>query len=288
MTVSFIPIAPLSLSSVEKIREIDKTMTKTIAFANLKGGTGKTTLCINIASYLAKSNEAKVLVVDFDPQGNATSGLGIDGNTLENSIYNAILDQCNGYVGVPITKIILQTEVENLHLAPSELNLAALSTILQKVPDRIGVLHRILKPIKKFYDYILIDAPSDSGLFILNSLRAADLVVVPLDPSIFALEALENLKKYFQDIEEMTDRTTSKFIIILNRYVKSTSKNSPKPSPSEDIENEIKEMSHTLFKVPDSLLVYKAQKAGLPISDYAPTSKLGKAYAEIANYLAID
>ena len=261
-------------------------MTKTIAFANLKGGTGKTTLCVNIAGYLAKSNEAKVLVVDFDPQGNATSGLGIDGNALENSIYNAMLSQCNGYAGVPITKIILQTEVENLHLAPSELNLAALSMILQNVSDRVSVLHRILEPVKQYYDYILIDVPSDSGLFILNSLRAADQVVVPLDSSTFALEALENLKIYCQDIEQMSDRVISKLTIILNRYLKSRTKKPNKPSASEAIEAQIKAMSHPLFTVPDSVLVYQAQYEGLPISHYAPTSQLGKAYAAIANYLA--
>ena len=263
-------------------------MNKTIAFANLKGGTGKTTLCVNIAGYLVKSNETKVLVVDFDPQGNATSGLGIDGNSLENSIYNAILNQCNGYESVPITKIILQTEVNNLHLAPSELNLAALSMILKNVPDRVKVLHQILEPIKQFYDYILIDVPSDSGLFILNSLCAADQVVVPLDSSIFALEALENLKIYCHDIEQMTDHVISKLTIILNRYLKYRTKKPNKLSASEEIEAQVKAMSHTLFTVPDSVLVYQAQQEGLPISHYAPTSKLGKAYSAIANYLAMN
>lgn len=261
-------------------------MTKTIAFANLKGGTGKTTLCVNIAGYLVKRNEGKVLVVDFDPQANATSGLGIDSNSLENSIYNVILNQCDGYTGVPIAKIILQTEVENLHLAPAELNLAALSMILQNVSDRVSVLHRILEPIKQYYDYILIDVPSDSGLFILNSLRAADQVVVPLDSSIFALEALENLKKYCQDIEQMTSYAITNLTIILNRYIKSRTKKSNKPSASEAIEAQIKAMSYPLFTVPDSVLVYQAQYEGLPIANYAPTSQLGKAYAAIADYLA--
>ncbi len=257
-----------------------------IAFANIKGGTGKTTLCVNIAGYLTKTHEAKVLVVDFDPQGNATSGLGIDGNSLENSIYNAILNQCDGYVGVPITKIILQTEVENLHLAPSELNLAALSMILQNVPNRVTILHQSLESIKEYYDYILIDVASDSGLFMLNSLYAADQVVVPLDLSIFALEALENLKIYCHDIEQMTDRVIGKLIIILNRYIKPRTKKSNKLSVSEEIEAQIKAMSYPLFTVPESVLVYQAQYEGLPISHYAPTSRLGKAYHAIANYLA--
>ncbi len=262
-------------------------MTKTIAFANLKGGTGKTTLCVNIAGYLAKNNQGKVLVVDFDPQANATSGLGIDGNTLERSIYDALLNECQGYDGVSIAKIILETEVKNLHLAPSELNLAVLPTLLLDVRNRVSVLDRALEPIKKFYEYILIDVPADSGLFMLNSLRAADRLVVPLDSSIFALEALENFKIYCHDIEQISDRAIGKLIIVLNRYVKSRNAKSNKPSPSEEIESQLKTMSHTLFVVPESTLVYQAQQAGLPISDYAPTSRLGKAYSAIANYLSI-
>src|SRR5436309_949103 len=89
-----------------------------IAFANHKGGTGKTTSCLSIAGYLAKSG-SKVLVVDFDPQANATSGLGIDKKTLHYSMYDAVLDQCDGHKGVPITHVIVETDVKNLHLAPS-------------------------------------------------------------------------------------------------------------------------------------------------------------------------
>jgi len=94
-----------------------------IGFANHKGGTGKTTSCLSIAGYLAKSG-SKVLVVDFDPQANATSGLGIDTRTPKYSMYDTVLGQCDDYEGVPITQVILETDVENLHVAPSELNLA--------------------------------------------------------------------------------------------------------------------------------------------------------------------
>ncbi len=99
------------------------TVAECVVFANCKGGTGKTTSCLSIAGYLAKSG-SKVLVVDFDPQANATSGLGIETLTLKYSMYDAVLDQCDGYEGVPITQVILETDVENLHIAPSELDLA--------------------------------------------------------------------------------------------------------------------------------------------------------------------
>lgn len=94
-----------------------------IVFANHKGGTGKTTSCLSIAGYLARSSR-NVLVVGFDPQANATSGLGIDTMAVKNSIYDAVLDQCNSHEGVPITQAILETDVENLHVVPSELDLA--------------------------------------------------------------------------------------------------------------------------------------------------------------------
>jgi chromosome partitioning protein len=95
-----------------------------VAFANHKGGTGKTTSYLSVAGYLGKSGN-KVLVVDFDPQANATSGLGIDLMALERSMYDAVLDRCDGHEGVPITRVILETDVENLHVAPSEFDLGA-------------------------------------------------------------------------------------------------------------------------------------------------------------------
>ena len=100
-----------------------------IVFANHKGGTGKTTSCLSIAGFLAKSG-SKVLVVDFDPQANATSGSGIDTLTLKYSMYDAFLDQCDGYEGVPITQVILETDVGNLHVAPSELDLAVAEVLV--------------------------------------------------------------------------------------------------------------------------------------------------------------
>ncbi|MGK7900617.1 MAG: ParA family protein [Hormoscilla sp.] len=261
-----------------------------IAFVNIKGGTGKTTTCINVAGYLAKSSsEKKVLVVDFDPQANATSGLGIDGSSLEYSIYDALLDRCEGYSGVPITQIILETDVENLHLAPSELHLGTLPMVMQQVKDRVGLLRRILEPVLGFYDYILIDAPSDAGLFMLNSLRAADRLVVPLDSSIFSLEALENLKIYCADLEEMTGHPIGQFTIVLNRYSKSkhTSNKSSKSSPSEEVEATLKQMHEHIFTIPESLLIYRSQQEGIPLSHLAPTSKIAKDYQAIANHLAL-
>ena len=176
-----------------------------IVFANHKGGTGKTTSCLSIGGYLAKS-VSKVLVVDFDPQANATSGLGIDTMTLKYSMYDAVLDQCDGYEGVPITEVILETDVENLHVAPSELDLAVAEVLVQDTRNRSGILHRVLEKVRPLYNYILIDLPPGSGLLTINGLCASDQVVVPVDPSIFSLEALDNLKASFRDIKWMEEQ----------------------------------------------------------------------------------
>ena len=264
-------------------------MTKIIAVVNLKGGTGKTTICINVAAHLAQPNGGgRVLVVDFDPQANATSGLGIDGAILEHSIYDAILDQCEGYRGVPITQIILETDIENLHLAPSELDLGSAPIIMQRLKHCVGLLSQTLKPIQPFYDYILIDAPSDAGLFVLNGLYAAEHVLIPLDSSIFALEGLNNLMIYCQDVEQMTGHRIDQFTVILNRYIKSraTSKKTSKSSPSEEIEAAVKDMAYTIFTIPDSISAYRAQQKGIPICQHAPGSNIDNAYKAIANYLS--
>ncbi|MEM9907847.1 MAG: AAA family ATPase [Cyanobacteria bacterium P01_D01_bin.44] len=264
-------------------------MASKIAFANLKGGTGKTTLCINVAAQLALHNSKKVLVVDFDPQANATSGLGIDSQSLTHSIYDAVLTQCEGYDGVPITQIILETEIENLHLAPSELDFSAAALVMQGAKDRAGILARILEPVQQFYDYILIDLPSDIGLFTLNGLYAADRIVVPIDLSIFALEGFENLKIYCSDLEKKLGKAGAQFTIVLNRSVKPrvSAKKAKTPSPSQEIETAIKAMSYPLFTVPDSVIVYRAQQAGVPVAKFSPKSGLDNAFGAIANYLAL-
>lgn len=260
---------------------------KSVAFANVKGGTGKTTTCVNVAGYLAKLGN-QVLVVDFDPQGNATSGLGIDGKGLHYSMYDAFLNQCQGYSGVPITKVILETDIENIHIAPSVLNLGVAPMLLQETKDKTGILQRILEPVQRFYDYILIDVPSDAGLFLFNSLRATHQVVVPIDPGIFSWESLDHLKAYCCDLVENKGHNIKDWTIVLNKTVSQTrqSRKSSQLNPSDEIESSLQEGSDAVFVVPYSVLVYRSQQEGLPISHYTnKASKIGKAYAAIATHL---
>ncbi|MFC1950014.1 ParA family protein, partial [Chloroflexota bacterium] len=260
-----------------------------IAFTNPKGGTGKTTSCLSVAGYLARSG-SKVLVVDFDPQANATSGLGIDRMTLQRSIYDAVLNYCNGYKGVPITQVILETDVENLHIAPSELDLGVAEVLMQRTGNRATILSRTLEEISTLYEYILIDLPPSSGLLTINGLYAANQVVVPLDASIYSLEALDNLKISFNDIKRINGHSINQITAILIRYVKPDlfSRVSRKRNPSQEVEARLREMFGTVFIVPDSVEIYETQRQGMPISHYATGSKTGRAYANIAKSLSIN
>jgi chromosome partitioning protein len=260
-----------------------------IVFANTKGGTGKTTSCLSIAGYLAKSGN-KVLVVDFDPQANATSGLGIDAMTLQYSMYDVVLAQCDGYDGVPITRVILETDVENLQLAPSELDLAVAEILMQGTRNKTSILNQTLEEARPLYDYILIDLPPSSGPLMINGLCASDQVVVPVDPSIFSLEALEDLRALFRDIKRMAGHSINQITAILIRYVRPNllSRMFHQRNPSQEVEARLKETFHTVFIVPNSTEIYEAQREGLPISHYAPGSRIGGAYAKIARSISID
>lgn len=224
-----------------------------------------------------------MLVVDFDPQANATSGIGIDRMTLRHTMYDAVLNQIKGYEGVPISQVILETEVQNLHIAPSELDLGVAEVLMQRTRKKTRVLSRVLDEVRSLYDYILVDLPPSSGLLTINSLVAADHVIVPLDASIFALEALDNLKTSFNDVRRMTGHTIDKITVILIRYVEPDlfSRILRKQNPSQEVEARLKEKFQTVFVVPESQELYRAQKKGVPISHYAPDSRSGKAYEKI-------
>ena len=260
-----------------------KKKAERVSFANHKGGTGKTTSCLSIAGYLVKSGN-KVLVIDFDPQANATSGLGIDVTSLQYSIYDAILGECTGHKGLPVTQVILETNIDNLHVAPSELDLSVAEVLMQSARNRTGILTRILEKVLPLYDYILIDLPPGLGMLWINGICASDQVVVPLDPSIFSLESLENLKISFNDVEQMTGHTINQITTVLIHYDKPNllPRMLRRHNPSQYVEARLKAAINKLFIVPDSNEFYQAQRRGVPISHIAPHSRAGKVYAAIA------
>ena len=259
-----------------------------IAFANHKGGTGKTTSCLSIAGFLAKGG-SKVLLIDFDPQANATSGIGIDKLTVKHSMYDAILSLCDGYEGMPLRNIILETDVENLHLAPSEWDLSVVEVIMQNTRDKVTLLRMLIQSVQSLYDYILIDTPPSSGLLLMNCFFAADHMIIPFDPGIFSVEAIDNLKTTFLDVKHNTGHTFNKVTFVLTRYVKQNPfKKKYGNNPSRQVKKILARRFKSVFIVPESPQIYKSQQRGTPISHCAPKSKVGKAYKKIADAIKIN
>ena len=161
-------------------------MGKIIAFSNQKGGVGKTTTCVNMSAYLAQKGY-KCLIVDLDPQGNATSGLGFAKSEVKGSVYNVMIDD------MPIEQAVVKTCVEGLDILPSSIDLAGAEVELVYLKDREHVLARVLESAKKTYDFITIDCPPSLGLLTINALAAANTVIIPIQSEYYALEGLSQL-----------------------------------------------------------------------------------------------
>jgi chromosome partitioning protein len=170
-------------------------MAKIIAVVNQKGGVGKTTSTINIAHYLASSGK-RVLLVDLDPQGNASSGLGVDTSALEKNLYHAMI------LGETPEGIVFQTAVPEQHLIPSAQDLAGAEVEMIGMEDREYRLKRVLDVLRSHYDYMLIDSPPSLGLLTVNGLAASDEVIIPVQTEYYALEGLSQLLSTIEMIRE--------------------------------------------------------------------------------------
>ncbi|MFA5618292.1 MAG: AAA family ATPase [Methanoculleus sp.] len=277
-----------------------------ITFAHHKGGTGKTTSCLNVAGYLQKDGK-KVLVVDCDPQANATTGLGINPETLQLSIYDVFMSTFEGFPDVTITDVIIPT-ASGIDLAPATLDLVGVEPYLYSIDDRAGMLREALARVKDAYDFILIDTPPSMGQFVINGLVAADHTVVTLDSGTFALKGMDALSTIFSDIRELLGEDVVADFAILTRWKGSGDPAagtgglalflrrifSPAPSADEErererlkiFEAEVKKAFKQVFAVPYSPAIYETQQRGLPISHYAPESGAGREYRAIATALA--
>ena len=186
-------------------------MGKVIAIANQKGGVGKTTTAINLAASLAVL-EKKVLIIDADPQANTTSGLNFSpDNDQERTLYEVMVDQ------IDIRDTLIQTEIANLHMIPSHINLVGAEIQLVEAPERESRIKNALASIKDNYDYIIIDCSPSLGLITVNSLAAADSVMIPVQPEFFALEGLGKLLHTIRLVQNgiNTELTIEGFVVTM-------------------------------------------------------------------------
>lgn len=248
-----------------------------ITFVHHKGGTGKTTSCINIAGWLAKMNK-KVLVVDLDPQGSAVAALGVDRKKVEGSIYEVLFSKTS------IKKVILETDA-GVWLVPSSIDLLSAERQMSYEASDANLLKEELKKIEKQFDYILIDVGPGSTMLMINGIVASGNIIIPLDSGVFAYETLETLKTLVLDLEQELGIETNVMMILLREYSASIFDRGPTQA-IKDLVSELlasnKMPTVKIHSIPYSKKVYQAQMLGMPISHVAPLSDVGRAYKRIA------
>ncbi len=249
-------------------------MGKIIAFANQKGGIGKTTSAINIAAAIGKKNK-KVLLVDCDPQGNTTSGVGINKKKLKYSSYDLLIDNCEA------EEAVLKTEFENLYIIPTNMDLAGAEFELVSNEDRAVKLKNSLDKINQEYDYIIVDCPPSLGILTINSLTASDGVVIPMQCEYFALEGLSQLMITIKKIKENFNPELQITGIIITMY-------NGRLNLSLEVLKELKKYyADKIFKepIPRNVRLSEAPSYGMPIEYYDRNSKGAESYRAIASEL---
>lgn len=242
-------------------------MGKVIAVANQKGGVGKTTTCVNLASCLAEAGK-KVLLLDEDPQGNATSGLGVNKKDLKQCMYDVLIKK------VPLKDIIVTTQWFKLDLAPSTINLAGAEIDLVNQMNREGTLRRAVEDVRDAYDYILIDCPPSLSLLTINALTAADSIIIPIQCEFYALEGVTQLLNTAERVQEFLNPDLELEGIIMTMSDNRT-------NLTNDVLEQVKEhFPALLYKtiIPRSVRLGEAPSFGQPINVYEPKGKSAEAY----------
>ena len=245
--------------------------TRVIAIINQKGGVGKSTTAVNLAAALGEQNK-KVLIVDFDPQGNTTSGFGIDKEQLEACVYDSLLHD------VPAEEIIQSTECKRVFVIPATIQLAGAEIELVSAMARETRLKDLLEPIVDEFDFIFIDCPPSLGLLTINALTAADSVLIPIQCEYYALEGVTKLLESMRMVKTRINKELETYGVLLTMCDSRT-------SLSNQVVDEVKGFfGDKAFKtcIPRSVKVSEAPSFGMPVITYAPNNKGSKAYMDLA------
>lgn len=246
-------------------------MGRVIAVANQKGGVGKSTTAINLSACLAEK-EKKVLTIDMDPQGNTTSGLGVDKNNVENTLYELLLGEAE------TKNTIVKDVVENVDLIPSNVNLSGAEIELIGVDEKEYILKKIIDKVRRKYDYIIIDCPPSLNMLTINALTAANSVLVPIQCEYYALEGLSQL---IHTIELVKDRLNKKLVmegVVFTMYDARTNLS------LQVVENVKENLDQNIYKtiIPRNVRLAEAPSYGKPINLYDSRSTGAESYRLLA------
>lgn len=242
-----------------------------IAVANQKGGVGKTTTAVNLSACLAELGNT-VLLMDIDPQGNATSGIGLNKEKVERCIYDALINE------IPVEKVIYPTKQENLSVIPATIQLAGAEIELVPTISREVKLRRLTRPLKKRFQYIIIDCPPSLGLLTLNALTAADTVLVPIQCEYYALEGLGQLVKTINLVKKHLNSTLKIGGVLLTMY---DSRTNLAAQVAAEVRNYFGKIVFDAV-IPRNVRLSEAPSHGKPIIEYDPRSKGAEVYKIMA------